>query len=154
GSCWRAIWPPAAGELRSSNTHPRVADMERSITIERRFERARNIEELRLIARRRLPNFIFEYMDSGAEDEISLRANRDAFGRLKFVPRALRDTTSRKLATSLFGKEASLPLIIAPTGYNAMQYRNADTALANAAGAAGIPFTLSTVSNCAVEQLV
>jgi len=120
----------------------------------RDFRRARNIEELRLVARRWLPHFVFEYIDSGSEDEVTLRGNRDAFDSWSFVPQTLRDASSRDASVQWFGRRAALPLIIAPTGYNGMQRRGADVALACAAAQADIPFTLSTVSNQTLEEVV
>ncbi len=118
------------------------------------FRRTRNIEELRLAAKRWLPNFVFEYVDSGAEDELTLRANRHAFDAWRLVPSALVDTTVRNSSVTLFGKPAAAPLVIAPTGYNGMQRRDADILLARAAAQAGVPFTLSTVSNRTLEDVV
>jgi (S)-mandelate dehydrogenase len=117
------------------------------------FRRTRNIDELRLVAKRRVPNFVFEYVDSGAEDELTLRANREAFASWRFVPSALVDTTVRDSSVTLLGKPAAAPLIIAPTGYNGMQCRDADILLARAAARANIPFTLSTVSNRTLEDV-
>lgn len=117
------------------------------------YRRALNIEELRAIARRRVPHFAFEYVDGGAEDEVTLRWNRAVFDTLRLVPATLVDTTGRDQCISLFGKESASPLIIAPTGLNGMLRHRADVALARAAAAAGIPFTLSTVSNVRLEEV-
>lgn len=128
--------------------------MRRKIIVGRDFRHARNIDELRTLAKRRLPNFVFEYMDSGAEDEKTLRANRATFDRWRFVPRALADVSERDLSISLLGKSSASPLIIAPTGYNGMQCQGADISLARAADAHGMPFTLSTVANGSLEDVV
>jgi len=117
------------------------------------FRRALSIEELRGLARRRVPHFAFEYVECGAEDELTLRWNRAAFESLRFVPRTLVDTTGRHQRTTLFGRDAAAPLIIAPTAMNGMQHRRGDVALARAAAAAGIPFCLSTFSNTRLETL-
>ena len=82
--------------------------------------RALNIADLREIARRRVPGFAFEYVEGGAEDEATLRHNREAFSALRFVPQTLVDTSGRSLATSLFGRPCAAPLVIAPTGLNGM----------------------------------
>src|SRR5262245_42694119 len=110
----------------------------------RDVRRALSIDELRSMARRRLPRMIFEYLEGGAEDERTLRANREAVARWCFVPRTLVAVPDRSLTASLFGVPAAAPLAIAPTGFNGMLTRDADVALAKAARAAGIPFTLST----------
>lgn len=128
--------------------------MKRSLYTGRDFRRTRNIEELRLVAKRWLPNFVFEYVDSGAEDEATLRANRDIFDAWRLVPSALVDVTQRDTSTTLLGRKAAFPFVIAPTGYNGMQRRDADISLARAAAQSGIPFTLSTVSNCTIEDVV
>ncbi|MFQ5683770.1 MAG: alpha-hydroxy acid oxidase [Candidatus Binatia bacterium] len=117
------------------------------------FRRSLSIEELRSIARRRVPHFAFEYVECGAEDELTLRWNRAVFESIRFVPSTLVDTTSRHLRTNLFGHESSLPLIIAPTALNGMQCHRGDVALARAAAATNIPFSLSTFSNVRLEEL-
>jgi (S)-mandelate dehydrogenase len=117
------------------------------------FRRALSIEELRAIARRRVPHFAFEYVECGAEDEATLRWNRSAFDSIRFVPGTLADTTRRQQRISLFGRECSSPLVIAPTAMNGMQHPRGDIALARAASRAGIPFCLSTFSNVRLEAL-
>lgn len=119
----------------------------------RDFGRALSIEELRAIARRRVPHFAFEYVECGAEDELTLRWNRAAFESIRFVPGTLVDTTGRHTRTRIFGGESSAPLIVAPTAMNGMLCRRGDVALAQAAAAAGIPFCLSTFSNVRLEDL-
>ena len=119
----------------------------------RDFRRAISIPELRAIARRRVPHFAFEYVECGAEDELTLRWNRAAFEAIRFVPRTLVDTTQRQQHTTLFGTPSSSPLVIAPTAMNGMQHRRGDVALARAAVEAGIPFCLSTFSNVRLEAL-
>lgn len=127
--------------------------LRRKLYAGRDFRRALSIEELRLIARRRVPHFALEYIDSGAEDERTLRWNRAAFEQLRFVPRTLVDTTDRQQGTALFGRTARAPLVIAPTAMNGMLHRHGDVALARAAAATGIPSCLSTFSNVRLEEL-
>ncbi len=115
--------------------------------------RARNIADLREIARRKVPNFVFEYVEGGAEDEATLRHNRAALEALRFVPRTLVDTRARHQRVPLFGEESPLPLIIAPTGGNGIAYPLGDLALARAAARFGIPFCLSTVSTVRLERV-
>ncbi|MBN3738832.1 MULTISPECIES: alpha-hydroxy acid oxidase [Burkholderia] len=127
--------------------------MKRRLSVPTQYNHACNVEELRMLARRRLPNFAFEYLDGGAEDEVTMRANRSAFERWRFVPKTLVDTQRRDLSSTLFGKRVALPLIVAPTGFNGIYHRHADLSLARAAARTGIPFTLSTVSNRRVDEL-
>jgi (S)-mandelate dehydrogenase len=117
------------------------------------FRRAATIEELRRVALRRLPRFVFEYVEGGAEDEVTLRRNRDVFERVAWLPRTLVGLSMPDMTTELFGETLNLPLVIAPTGFNGMLWPLGDLALAKAAAAAGIPFTLSTVSNYDVVQM-
>ena len=117
------------------------------------FRRAATIEELRRVAQRRLPRFVFEYLEGGAEDEVTLRRNRDVFERVAWLPSTLVGLSMPDMTTELFGEALHLPLVIAPTGFNGMLWPQGDLALARAAAAAGIPFTLSTVSNYDVVQM-
>ena len=115
--------------------------------------RAVNIADLREIARRRVPGFAFEYVEGGAEDEATLRRNREAFAALRFVPQTLVDTAGRTLETSVFGRRSSAPLAIAPTGLNGMLHPEGDIGLARAAASFGIPYTLSTLSTTRLEDV-
>jgi (S)-mandelate dehydrogenase len=112
-----------------------------------------NIGELREIARRRLPRFVFEYVDGGAEDERTLAGNLAAFARLRFRPRTLVDVSARDLSTNLLGARSALPVVVGPTGLNGLAWRDGDMALARAAAAAGVPFAMSTVSMSYVEDI-
>jgi (S)-mandelate dehydrogenase len=114
---------------------------------------ALNIADLREAARRRVPGFVFEYVEGGAEDEATLHGNRAAFAALKFVPPTLVPTEGRTLTTELFGAPMRAPFAIAPTGLNGMLHPQGDLALARAAAAAGIPYTLSTVSTTLLEDV-
>ncbi|MEJ0008841.1 MAG: alpha-hydroxy-acid oxidizing protein [Steroidobacteraceae bacterium] len=117
------------------------------------FRRAININDLREIARRKVPNFIFEYVEGGSEDEASLHQNRAALEALRFVPRTLVDTTTRHQHVELFGRRSNSPLLIAPTGGNGMIHPRGDLALARAAVSFGIPFCLSTMSTIRLERV-
>jgi (S)-mandelate dehydrogenase len=112
-----------------------------------------NIEDLRLMAKRRLPRAIFDFFDGGAEDESSLRDNRAAFERVRLLPRVLVDVSAVSLKTDLFGKPSSLPLAIAPTGGISAGRAGAELALARAAKAFGVPFTLATPSAVTIEHV-
>jgi len=117
------------------------------------YRRALSIEELRGIARRRVPNFAFEYVEGGAEDELTLHWNRAALQSIHLIPNTLVDTSARDQRTTLFGKQMNSPLVLAPTGLNGMLWHRADIALARAAAAAGIPFTLSMLSNARLKDV-
>jgi len=127
--------------------------MKRSYYSGRDFRRASTIEELRRVAMRRVPGFVFEYVEGGSEDEVSLRRNRDVFERITWLPRTLVGLTMPELSTNVLGESLHLPLVIAPTGFNGMLWPQGDLALANAAASAGVPFTLSTVSNYDVVKM-
>jgi len=117
------------------------------------FRRALSVEEVHRVAQRRLPRFEMEYLDGGAEDEVSLRRNRSIFERITWLPRVLVGSGLPDLSREVLGEALQLPLIIAPTGFNGMVWPQGDLALARAADAAGIAFTLSTVSNYDVGAL-
>ena len=117
------------------------------------FRRALSIEELRHVAQVRLPRFEMEYLEGGAEDEMSLKRNRSIFERITWLPRMLVGTGLPDLARTVLGDALHVPLIIAPTGFNGMIWPQGDLALARAADAAGVAFTLSTVSNYDVVAL-
>jgi len=100
-----------------------------------------------------VPHFVFEYVEGGAEDEVSLRCNRSSFEALRLVPQTLVDTSSRHLRTEILGRPAAAPLIIGPTGLNGMLHAEGDIGLARAAAHLGIPFTLSTMSTTRLEDV-
>jgi (S)-mandelate dehydrogenase len=115
--------------------------------------RAYSVAELRHMAQRRLPSFVFEYLEGGAEDEVTLSRNREVFSRIEFVPRTLVKSGSVDATVSIFEKPAALPMMIAPMGFCGLFAHRGDLSLARAAAAAGIPFIQSTVSNAAVEDI-
>jgi L-lactate dehydrogenase (cytochrome) len=107
----------------------------------------------REIAERRLPRLLFGYVDGGSYDENTLRANQQAFARIRLKQRILRDVSSLDTRTSLFGRELSLPIALAPIGFAGMLARRAEVQAAQAAEQAGVPFTLSTVGICPLEEV-
>lgn len=117
------------------------------------YRDAINIDDLRAIARRRLPRFVFDYVDGGAEDELTLAGNRDGFARLRFRPRTLVDVSARDLSAPLLGVRSALPVVVGPTGLNGLSWRDGDMALARAAADAGVPFAMSTVSMSLIEDV-
>src|SRR5439155_13844545 len=98
-----------------------------------------SIEDLRQVARRRLPRAIFDFFDGGAEDEVTLRGNRAAFERVRLLPRVLVDVAQVDTRVKLFGVESKLPLAIAPTGGISAGRSGAEILLARTAKAYGIP---------------
>lgn len=117
-----------------------------------KVEHAVNIDDLRRLARARLPRVVFDYLDGGAEDEITLRANRSAFEAIRLRPRILGGGRV-DLTTELFGQSHAAPFMIGPTGLNGIYWPDGDLHLARAAQAAGIGFALSTASNTSLEEI-
>lgn len=112
-----------------------------------------NIADLRAIARRRVPRAFFEYADRGSYDEATLHENRRALDRLQLRQRVMQDVDNRSLATTILGAPVSMPLAIAPTGLTGLQHGSGEIHGARAAAEAGIPFCLSTMSICSIEQV-
>src|SRR5262245_64228834 len=102
-----------------------------------RLESAPGVEDVRLLAKKRLPRLAFDFIDGGAEGEVTLRANRQAFDGLTFRPRYLQDVSSRDQETSVVGTTLSLPVMLAPTGLTRIASRNAEVDAARAAGRDG-----------------
>ena len=111
-----------------------------------------NIADLRAMARRRLPRVVFDYVDSGAEDEVTLAQNRAAFLRYAFVPRILSGAATCDLSVTLFGQSLEVPWIVGPTGLNGLLWPGADLALARAAERAGAVYVHPTAANVALER--
>ena len=118
-----------------------------------RPDRIISIEDLRHAARRRIPRVFFDYIDGGAEDEITLRENRRAFETIAFMPRCAVKTPQCDLATTVAGIPISMPFMLAPVGSSRMFYPRGEEVAAAAAGAAGIGYILSTFSGCRLEDV-
>ena len=112
-----------------------------------------SIEDLRKMARRRIPRAIFDYADGGAYQERTLRANAADLDALTFRQRVMVDVSSTSLATTVLGTEISMPLAIAPTGLAGLFHADGEILGARAAAAFGIPFCLSTMSICSIEDV-
>lgn len=125
----------------------------RASRTESRLERAATIADLRTIARRRTPRSVFDYVDGAAEAELSLRRAREAFARVEFRPRVLRDVTTVDAACDVVGTPSSLPLVLAPTGFTRMMHHEGERAVARAAARAGLPYTLSTMGTVSIEDV-
>ncbi|MEA2903389.1 MAG: hypothetical protein QOI12_776 [Alphaproteobacteria bacterium] len=111
------------------------------------------IEDLRRRARRRIPKMFFDYAEAGSYGEETLRANRADMERIKLRQRVLVDVSRRDLATTMIGERVALPLALGPVALTGMQHRDGEIAACRAAQAAGIPFTLSTMSICSIEDV-
>ena len=111
------------------------------------------IEDLRQLARRKVPRAFFDYADSGSYNEETLRANRADLEAIKLRQRMLVDVSARSLATTVVGQKLSSPFILAPVGLLGMQHGDGEILAARAANEAGIPFTLSTMSICSIEDV-
>ncbi|MEJ7561385.1 MAG: alpha-hydroxy acid oxidase [Ilumatobacteraceae bacterium] len=119
----------------------------------RRLRTAASVDDLRAMARRRLPRGVFDYVDGGAEDERSLRGNCEAFADRTFSPRVLRDVGTIDTSTTLLGSPLPIPLALAPTGFTRAVDPDGELAVARAAHRAGLPFTLSTLSTRSIEEV-
>ena len=114
---------------------------------------ALNIADLRAMARRRLPRGVFEFIERGSEDDYAVHNNRASFDHYRLRPNVLKDVSKRTLATQILGRPSAMPLVMAPTGAAGLVWHDGEVALAKAAAAAGIPFTLSTASLTSIERI-
>lgn len=117
------------------------------------LKKALSIEDLRAMARKRVPRFVFDYVDGGSEDEVTLHANRESFNRLRFRPRTLVDVSQRNLGTTILGGPSALPVIAGPVGLLGLSWRHGDLEMARAAAVAGVPYGVSTVSMHSLEDI-
>ena len=118
-----------------------------------RLTAAHSIEDLRLASQRRLPRALYDFFDGGAEDEVTLRANRQAFQDLRFRPQVLRNVSVIDTQREVFGRSIAMPMATAPTGALGYGYPGADVAIAKAAVAAGIPYILSSTATASMERI-
>lgn len=119
----------------------------------RRLARCHNIDDLRRAAQRRLPYPIFDFIEGGAEDERTLRRNRDGFDRYLLAPRVMRDVSEVDTATTVLGTRIALPVIVAPTGMPALFHHSGEDALAPAAARHGTVFTTSNMASRSIEEV-
>lgn len=118
-----------------------------------RSDNIASIEDLRKRARSRLPRAIFDFIDGGSQDEVTLAANRRDFDRIALMPRVLTDVSARQLSTTLLGERLAFPLIAAPTGLAGLVARKGEVAEARATEAAGIPYCLSQMAASSIEEV-
>lgn len=111
------------------------------------------IEDLRRLARKRVPRMFYDYVDGGSWTEYTYRANEEDFGKIEFRQRVAVDITERSIASTMVGQPVSMPVAIAPTGLTGMQHADGEILAARAAQKFGIPFTLSTMSICPIEAV-
>jgi (S)-mandelate dehydrogenase len=117
------------------------------------LDRARAVADLRARTHKLMPRFALEYLEGGAGEEATLYREREAFAEWRYMPRTLVDESHRSLKRALLGREAAMPLAVAPTGLNGVFMRHADIALAQGAARFGVPFTQSTMSNDRMEDV-
>ena len=111
------------------------------------------IEDLRVLAEKRVPRMFYDYADSGSYTESTYRANESAFGKIKLRQRVAVNMEGRSTASTMVGQAVAMPVAIAPTGLTGMQHADGEILAARAAKAFGIPFTLSTMSICSIEDV-
>ena len=112
-----------------------------------------NIEDLRLLAKKRVPRMFYDYADSGSWTESTYRGNEADFQSIKFRQRVAVNMENRTTKTKMVGQDAAMPVAIAPVGLTGMQHADGEILAAKAAEKFGIPFTLSTMSICSIEDI-
>jgi L-lactate dehydrogenase (cytochrome) len=118
-----------------------------------RLDRVFNIEDLRKIARKKLPSPLFNYIDGGSDDESNVHGNTKAYDQVKLVPEYLIDVSKIDLKTKVLGREISMPLFLAPTGMTGLFHHDGETAVAKAAAEAGTYYALSTLGSTSLEDV-
>ena len=121
--------------------------------VARRLRGAANVDDLRRLAKRRLPRGVFDYIDGAAEDERTMAANRAGFADLTFSPRVLTGVGEPDPSTTLLGETIPLPIVLAPTGFTRLAHSEGELAVARAAARAGLPYTLSTLGTYSIEDV-
>src|SRR5215510_1280506 len=112
-----------------------------------------NIEDLRVLAQKRVPRMFYDYADSGSWTESTYRANESEFQKIKLRQRVAVNMENRSTRTTMVGVDCAMPVAIAPTGLTGMQHADGEILAARAAEAFGVPFTLSTLSICSLEDV-
>jgi L-lactate dehydrogenase (cytochrome) len=111
------------------------------------------IEDLRILASKRVPKMFYDYADSGSYTEDTYRRNEEDFQRIRFRQRVAVDMTNRNIATKMIGRDVTMPAALAPIGMTGMQYADGEILAARAAAKFGIPYTLTTMSVCSIEDV-
>ena len=115
--------------------------------------KAASVSDYRALAKARLPHFLFEYLDGGSYDEVTLRRNVEDLRNVALRQRVLRDVSAIDLSTELFGQRWAMPVGLAPVGLSGLYARRGEVQATKAAAAAGVPFSLSTLSACSIQEV-
>jgi len=137
-----------AGGLAALRMPGPLSDSSSSARMQQRLAKVTCIEDLRVVAKRRVPRMFYDYVDSGSWTEATYRANEDDFKSIKLRQRVARNLEHRSIRTTMVGLDVSMPVAIAPTGLTGMQHADGEILAARASEAFGIPYTLSTMSIC------
>ena len=119
----------------------------------RRLAKCGNIDDLRLLAKRRLPGGVFDYFDGAAEDEVAKANNSAAFANVELRPRVLTDVSVIDTSTTIMGQPVPFPIALSPTGFTRITHPQGELAVARVAGALGLPYTLSTLGTRSIEEV-
>lgn len=139
---------------RPSEILPLIGGRDRSLTRRQaRLERCASIGDVRALAMRRVPRSVFDYTDGAAGSELTLRRSVEAYSRVEFTPRVLRDVSEVDCSVEMLGQRSSLPFALGPTGFTRMMHHVGEPAVAKVAGDVGIPYALSTLGTTSVEAL-
>lgn len=138
---------------RRETVRPLLRAFRPKLERQRKLAEALTIQDLRQIARRRVPRAVFDYTDGGANEEISLKRNRDAYSRVEFRPNYMRDVSGTHTVTTLLGEQSSFPLIFGPTGVTRLMHHEGEVAVARVADEVGIPYALSAAGTVSIEDL-
>lgn len=139
---------------RPSEILPLIGTPDRSKSrLQRRLERCASVGDIRELAKRSTPKSVFDYTDGGSMSETSLDRSRDAYRRVEFTPRVLRDVSQVDMSTNFLGKPNALPFAFAPTGFTRMMHHVGEPAVAQVAAGAGIAYALSTLGTTSIEGL-
>ena len=117
------------------------------------LSKCHDIGDLRSAAKRRLPKSIFDFLDGGADDEISMQTNRSSFGQYHLIPDVLTDVSNIDMSTTVMGQDVSLPFILSPTGMSRLFHHDGERAVAKAAAKAGLIYSLSSNSSVSIEEI-
>ena len=120
---------------------------------DRRLAGVASIADLQVLARRRAPRAVSDYVDGGAGDELALRRSREVFQRVEFIPQVLQDVSAVDTSTVILGQRAAVPFVFAPTGFTRMMHTDGESAVARVAERVGIPYALSTMGTTSIEGL-
>ena len=119
----------------------------------RRLSKCGNVDDLRALAKRRLPGGVFDYFDGAAEDEVTKVENSSAFSRVELRPRVLVDVSSIDTSTTIMGQRVPFPIALSPTGFTRIAHPDGELAVARVAGSVNLPYTLSTLGTRSIEEV-